>query len=94
LPKANLAEVETLTRQELARQVAPSARRLGGQFDRRAVPYARFDAVMAGLRRIALQVGLEYVLLPVRDAAERPPGRAAPSPPPVGVKQSGSAAFA
>jgi putative ABC transport system substrate-binding protein len=55
---------------ELARQVAPSARRLGRLFDRRAVPEAQFDAVMAGLRRVAQPVGLEYVPLPVRDAAE------------------------
>ena len=55
---------------ELARQVAPSARCLRGLFDRRAVPEAQFDAVMAGLRRVAQQVGLEYVPLPVRDAAE------------------------
>jgi putative ABC transport system substrate-binding protein len=55
---------------ELARQVAPSARRPGGLFDRRAVPEAQFDAVMAGLSRVAQPVGLEYVPLPVRDAAE------------------------
>jgi len=55
---------------ELARQVAPSARRLGGLFDRRVVPEAQFDAAMAGPRRMAQQVGLEYVPLPVRDAGE------------------------
>jgi ABC-type uncharacterized transport system substrate-binding protein len=50
--------------------VTPSARRLGRLFDRRAVPEAQFDAVMAGLSRVAQPVGLEYVPLPVRDAAE------------------------
>jgi putative tryptophan/tyrosine transport system substrate-binding protein len=55
---------------ELARQVAPSARRLGGLFDHRIVPEGQLDAAMAGLRRIAQQVSLEYLPLPVRDAGE------------------------
>jgi putative tryptophan/tyrosine transport system substrate-binding protein len=55
---------------ELARQVAPSARRLAGMFDRRIIPEAQFDAAMAGLSRIAQQVGLEYLPLPVRDVGE------------------------
>jgi putative tryptophan/tyrosine transport system substrate-binding protein len=58
---------------ELARQVAPSARRLGGLFSRRVLPEAQFDAAMAGLRRMAQQVGLQYVPLPVRDADEIEP---------------------
>ena len=55
---------------ELARQVAPSARRLGGLFDRKIIPEGQLDAAMAGPRRIAQQVSLEYLPLPVRDAAE------------------------
>jgi putative ABC transport system substrate-binding protein len=55
---------------ELARQVAPSARRLGGLFDRGVVPEAQFDAVIAGARRLAQQAGLEYLPLPVRNAGE------------------------
>jgi putative tryptophan/tyrosine transport system substrate-binding protein len=55
---------------ELARQVAPSARRLAGVFDRSIVPEGQFDAAMAGPRRMAQQVGLEYLPLPVRDAGE------------------------
>jgi putative ABC transport system substrate-binding protein len=55
---------------ELARQVAPSARRLGGLFDRRIFPAGQLDAAMAGPRRIAQQVGLEYLPLPVRDTGE------------------------
>jgi putative tryptophan/tyrosine transport system substrate-binding protein len=55
---------------ELARQVAPSARRLAGMFDRRIFPEAQFDAAMAGLRRMAQQVGLEYLPLPIRDVGE------------------------
>jgi len=55
---------------ELARQVAPSARRLAGLFDRRIIPEGQFDAAMAGARRMAQQVGLEYLPLPVRDAGE------------------------
>jgi putative ABC transport system substrate-binding protein len=55
---------------ELARQVAPSARRLGGLFDRRIIPAGQLDAAMAGPRRIAQLVGLEYLPLPVRDSGE------------------------
>lgn len=55
---------------ELARQVAPSARRLAGLFDRSIIPEGHFDAAMAGPRRIAQQVGLECVPLPVRNADE------------------------
>jgi putative tryptophan/tyrosine transport system substrate-binding protein len=55
---------------ELARQVAPSARRLAGMFNRSIIPEGQFDAVMAGSRRMAQQVGLEYLPLPVRDAGE------------------------
>jgi putative ABC transport system substrate-binding protein len=55
---------------ELARQVAPSALRLAGMFDRSVIPAGQLDAAMAGLRRIAQQVGLEYLPLPVRDAGE------------------------
>jgi len=55
---------------ELARQVAPTARRLAGMFDRRNFPEAQFEAAMAGLRRMAQQVGLEYVPLPIRDTGE------------------------
>jgi len=55
---------------ELARQVAPGARRLAGRFDRRIVPEVKFDAAMARPRCIARQVDLEYLPLPVRDAGE------------------------
>ena len=55
---------------ELARQMVPAARRLAGLFDRRGIPEAQFDAAMAGLRRMAQQVNLEYLPLPVRDAGE------------------------
>jgi putative ABC transport system substrate-binding protein len=55
---------------ELARQVAPSARRLAGLFDRSIIPEGQLDATMAGARRMAQQVGLEYLRLPVRDAGE------------------------
>jgi putative ABC transport system substrate-binding protein len=55
---------------ELARQVAPSARRLAGLFSRRTIPEVHFDAFMAGLGRIAQQVGLEFLPLPVRDSGE------------------------
>lgn len=55
---------------ELARQVAPSARRLVGLFDGRIIPAGQLDAAMAGPRRMAQQVGLEYLPLPVRDAGE------------------------
>jgi len=65
---------------ELARQVAPSARRLGGLFNRQSIPEPQFDAVMAGLRRMAQQVGLEYVPLPVRDAGEIEPALRALTP--------------
>lgn len=58
---------------ELAHKMAPSARRLAGMFDRRVVPEAQFDAWLAGVRRLAQQVGLEYVPLPVREAAEIEP---------------------
>jgi putative tryptophan/tyrosine transport system substrate-binding protein len=55
---------------ELARQVAPSARRLAGLFDRQIIPAAQFDAAMAGAGRLAQRVGLEYLPLPVREAGE------------------------
>jgi putative ABC transport system substrate-binding protein len=55
---------------ELARQVAPSARRLAGLFDRSIIPEGQLDATMAGARRMAQQVGLECLRLPVRDAGE------------------------
>lgn len=55
---------------ELARRVAPSARRLAGLFDRRLIPETQLDAVLAGSRHLAQQVGLEYVPLPVRDTGE------------------------
>lgn len=55
---------------ELARQVAPSARRLAGLFDRSLIPEEQLDAAMAGPRRMAQQVGLEYLPLPVRNAGE------------------------
>jgi putative ABC transport system substrate-binding protein len=55
---------------ELARQVAPSARRLAGMFDRSLVPDGQLDAAMAGPRRMAQQAGLEYLPLPVRNAGE------------------------
>jgi putative tryptophan/tyrosine transport system substrate-binding protein len=66
---AQFADIRPKT-YELARQVAPSARRLAGMFDRRIIPAAQFDAAMAGLSRIAQQVGLEYLPLPVRDVGE------------------------
>lgn len=65
---------------ELARQVAPSARRLAGLFDRRIVPEAQFDAWLAGVQRIAQQAGLEYLPLPVRDAGEIEPALRALAP--------------
>lgn len=65
---------------ELARKVAPSARRLAGLFDRKAIPEAYFDAAMAGLRGMAQQVGLEYLPLPVRDAGEIEPALRALTP--------------
>jgi putative ABC transport system substrate-binding protein len=55
---------------ELARQVAPSARRVAGLFDRSLVPEGQLDAAMAGPRRMAQQAGLEYLPLPVRNAGE------------------------
>jgi putative tryptophan/tyrosine transport system substrate-binding protein len=55
---------------ELARQVAPAARRLAGMVDRRLIPEAQFEAVFAVLRRMAQQVNMEYVPLLVRDAGE------------------------
>jgi putative ABC transport system substrate-binding protein len=55
---------------ELARLATPSARRLAGLFDRKLIPEAHFDAWLAGVRRLAQQVGLEYLPLPVRDASE------------------------
>lgn len=55
---------------ELARLVAPSARRLAGLFWRQMIPEGQLDAAMAGPRRMAQQVGLEYLPLPVRDAGE------------------------
>lgn len=55
---------------ELARQVAPAARRLAGLFDRRLIPDGQFDAAMAGPRRMAQQIGLEYLPLPMREVGE------------------------
>jgi putative ABC transport system substrate-binding protein len=55
---------------ELARQVAPSARRLAGLFDRSLFPEGQLDAAMAGPRRMAQKAGLEYLPLPVRNAGE------------------------
>jgi putative ABC transport system substrate-binding protein len=55
---------------ELARQVAPAARRVAVMFDRSLIPEAQFDATIAGFRRIAQQANLEYVPLPLRDAGE------------------------
>lgn len=65
---------------ELARKVAPSARRLAGLFDRKVIPEAQFEAAMAGLGRLAQQVGLEYLPLPVRDAGEIEPALRALTP--------------
>lgn len=65
---------------ELARTVAPSARRLAGLFDRRIVPEAQFDAWLAGVGGLAQQVGLEYLPLPVRDAGEIEPALRALTP--------------
>ena len=55
---------------ELARQMAPSARRLAGLFHRLMIPEGQLDAAMAGPRRMAQQVGLEYLPLPLRNAGE------------------------
>jgi putative tryptophan/tyrosine transport system substrate-binding protein len=55
---------------ELARQMAPSARRLGSLFHRIMIPEGQLDAALAGPRRMAQQVGLELLPLPVRDVGE------------------------
>jgi len=65
---------------ELARKVAPSARRLAVLFDRKIIPEAHFDAWLASVRRQAQQVGLEYLTLPVRDGGEIEPALRALTP--------------
>jgi putative tryptophan/tyrosine transport system substrate-binding protein len=55
---------------ELARQVAPKARRLAGMFGGRLIPEGQLDAAMAGPRRAAQQLGFEFLPLPMRDAGE------------------------
>jgi putative tryptophan/tyrosine transport system substrate-binding protein len=55
---------------ELARQAAPSARRLAGMFWGRLIPEGQLDAAMAGPRRMAQQLGMEYLPLPMRDGGE------------------------
>lgn len=67
---ANLVEDIRPKIYELARQMAPSARGLGGLVHRLIIPEGQLDAAMAGPRRIAQQVGLEYLPLPLRGASE------------------------
>jgi putative tryptophan/tyrosine transport system substrate-binding protein len=70
LQPAAALTVDMLAVRALMRQMAPSARCLAGLFDRSIFPEGQLDAAMAGPRRIAQQVGLEYLPPPVRNAAE------------------------
>lgn len=55
---------------DLARQLAPKARRFGGMFSYAGPPNPGLDAVLERGRQLARQQGAEYVPLQVRDAGQ------------------------